>query len=155
MSFTEAAEIRRRGVRALTEADPDLVVCALDATNAYCTATRRACLEELEATAPEVARCARLFSARASQYLFWDEGGRCHTLQTTNGVDQGDPLAPLLFACGIAPRLRELEAELREQARTRGLAPDRVHVFAFLDDVVVLAPPELAAETRTRFSRSR
>ena len=140
-------ELLAHTVRALTEADPDLVVCALDATNAYCTASRRACLEELAATAPEVARCARLFSARASQYFFWDSGGRCHTLHATDGVDQGDPLAPLLFACGVAPCLRALETELRALAATRGLAPDRVHVFAFLDDVVVLAPPELAAET--------
>ena len=51
-------ELLAHTVRALTEAHPHLAVCALDATNAYCTANRQACLEELAAAAPEVARCA-------------------------------------------------------------------------------------------------
>ena len=124
MPLAAGTELLAHTVRALTEADPHLA-----------------------AAAPEVARCAQLFSARTSQYLFWDGGGRCHTLRATDGVDQGDPLAPLLFACGLAPHLRALETELRALASTLGVAPDRVHVFAYLDDVVVLAPPELAAET--------
>lgn len=96
-------ELMAHTVRALTEADPELTVLALDARNANCTASREACLEQLAAKAPDLLPCARLFTQRESHYFFWDGRGHCHELRTTNGVDQGDPLAPLLFACGLAP----------------------------------------------------
>ena len=96
--------------------------------------------------APELLPCAELFCGRESHYYFWDGAGRCHTLRATDGVDQGDPLAPLLFACGLRPHLQKLEEELQDLARARGLAPRRVRVFAFLDDLAVLTPPELAGE---------
>ena len=57
-----------------------------------------------------------------------------------------DPLAPLLFACGLAPCLRELEEALQELAGARGLPRSSVRVLAYLDDVAVLTPPELAVE---------
>ncbi len=139
-------ELLAHTVRALTEDDPELVLLALDARNAYCTASRRSCLDELAEVAPELLPCAELFCARESQYYFWDGAGRCHTLRATDGVDQGDPLAPLLFASGLRPHLQKLEEELPDLARVRGLSPRRVRVFAFLDDLAVLAPPELAGE---------
>ena len=46
----------------------------------------------------------------------------------------------------MGPGLRELEEALRDAAAARGLARERVRVFAFLDDLAVLTPPELAAE---------
>ena len=61
-------------------------------------------------------------------------------------MDQGDPLAPLLFACGLAPRLRALQQGLRDLAIERGVDPSRVRVLAYLDDVVVMVPPVMAGE---------
>jgi len=139
-------EVLAHTVRALTEADPQLVLTALDAKNAYCTALREECLAELRRAAPDLLPCAELFCRRESRYYFWDGTGRCHTLRATNGVDQGDPLAPLLFACGLGPRLRELEEALQDAALARGLPRASVRVLAFLDDLAVLTPPELAAE---------
>ena len=60
--------------------------------------------------------------------------------------DQGDPLAPLLFACGAAPRPQALEAALHALAGERGVDANRVRVPAYRGDVVVVAPPELAAD---------
>ena len=60
-------------------------------------------------------------------------------------MDQGDPLAPLLFSCCLGPRLAKLEEALVDLAREHGLDPHRVRVLAYLDDVSVLTPPELAA----------
>jgi len=139
-------EVLAHTVRALTEADPALVVTALDAKNAYCTAARSDCLNELGLAAPELLPCAELFCRRESRYLFWDGAGRCHTLRATSGVDQGDPLAPLLFACGLGPRLAGLEEALRDRAEARGLPRESVRVLAYLDDVTVLTPPDLAGE---------
>ena len=87
-----------------------------------------------------------MFSQQESRYFFWDGRGACHRLRATSGVDQGDPLAPVLFACGLAPHLQALEDELQELARSHGLPARRVRVLAYLDDVALLAPPELAAE---------
>ena len=139
-------ELLAHTVRALTEADAQLVLTALDAKNAYCHASREACLAQLGELAPELLPCAELFCRRESRYFFWDGAGRCHELRATEGVDQGDPLAPLLFACGLNPRLRELEEALQDLAAARGLQRSRVRVLAFLDDLAVLTPPELAAE---------
>ena len=139
-------ELLAHTVRACTEADLQLVTVALDAKNAYCTIRRTACLDRLAELAPELLPFARLFSQRESAYYFWGGQGVCTELNATDGVDQGDPLAPLLFACGLAPHLRDLEDELRDLARARGQDPSRIRVLAYLDDVAVLAPPELAAE---------
>ena len=46
-------------------------------------------------------------------------------------------------AARLKKRLRALEEELRQRAETLGLPPGDVHVFAYLDDLVVLAPPLL------------
>jgi hypothetical protein len=138
------AEVLGHSVRALTEADPDLVLFCLDAKNAYGTASRSDCLVALAREAPELFAFAQLFCRRTSQYLLWDAAGECHCLRATSGVDQGDPLAPLLFACGLKPCLEALEADLQQRARDAGLDPSRVRVLAYLDDVAVLVPPGLA-----------
>ena len=70
-----------------TEAEPDLVLVALDAHNAFCPADRGACLKTLGELAPELLPCADLFSSRLSRYFFWDNTGRCRQLTSTSGVD--------------------------------------------------------------------
>ena len=57
-------ELLAHTARALTEADPDLVLLALDARNAFCSADRETCLQGLAELAPELEPCARLFSGR-------------------------------------------------------------------------------------------
>ena len=139
------AEVLGHSVRALTEADPDLVLLCLDAKNAYGTASRADCLDALGREAPDLLPFAQVFCRRASRYLLWDDAGECHCLRATSGVDQGDPLAPLLFACGLKPCLEALESDLQQRARDLGLDPSRVRVLAYLDDVAVLVPPALAS----------
>ena len=141
-------ELLAHSVRAVAEADPSLVFVALDAKNAYCSAKREVCLGELQAIAPELLPFAEVFGCRTSRYLFWDSHGKCHELTACDGVDQGDPMAPLLFACGMRPCLQQLERRLRERAEQLGLQPGRIKVFAFLDDVLVVVPPELAKEAQ-------
>ena len=147
-------EVLGHSVRALTEEDPDLVLLCLDAKNAYGTTDRAACLDALGRVAPELLACAELFCRRTSQYLFWDGAGQCHRLRATSGVDQGDPLAPLLFACGLAPCLEALETDLQQLVRDRGLDRNRVRVLAYLDDVAVLVPAELATEVQAAATRA-
>ena len=128
-------ECLAHSARALAEADPDLVLLALDAKNAFCSADREACLRKLGEAVPGMDACATMFSRRTSQYVFWDCKGECHRLGSTSGVDQGDPLAPLLFAFGFKSHLEQLEADLRRLAEERGLDPNRVPLLAYLDVV--------------------
>eukprot|EP00973_Karenia_brevis_P074081 10295698-Karenia_brevis.AAC.1 len=70
--------------------------------------------------------------------MYWDKEGTCHPVPATRGVDQGCPLSPALFALGLADSL--------ESIRGRLLALDpKAHVFAYLDDVVVVLRADQAA----------
>ena len=70
----------------------------------------------------------------------------CHHLSSTDGLDQGDPLAPIIFALGLAPHLNALESRLRDMASAQGLDPNRVHILAYLDDISIIVPPTMAVE---------
>ena len=146
MGVTAGTECLAHTARVLSESDPDLVLLALDARNAFSSADRQSCLLKLEAAIPEIAPCATMFSQRRSLYLFWDDKGDCQWLSSTDGVDQGDPLAPLLFALGFKPHLEQLESDLRRIAVEHGLDPSRIHLLAYLDDVTILCPPQMASE---------
>ena len=140
------AELLAHTAKALIEADPSLVLVKLDARNAFCTISRSECLAAFSEMLPELVPFVELFCNRTSQYAFWDATGHCHRLRATDGVDQGDPMAPLLFACGMRSRLRRLESQLRAAATDKGQQPSSVTVLAFLDDVVAAVPAALAPD---------
>ena len=54
-------------------------------------------------------------------------------VRATQGVDQGCPLSPGLFAIGLAPSLERIHAGLVQ------LSPE-CRVFSYLDDIMVVAP---------------
>ena len=54
----------------------------------------------------------------------------------------------------MTPRLQQLEEELQGLARERGLDAGAVQVLAFLDDVIVATPPELACEVQEAAQRA-
>ena len=58
--------------------------------------------------------------------------GADHIMSQGEGGDQGDPLMTLLFAIGLHDALVEVQASMQPGE----------HMFAYLDDVHVIAPPE-------------
>ena len=64
-------------------------------------------------------------------------------VESDAGVDQGDSLAPVLFAFGVQGAARALEKELKHLA---GVLADNaeVVVLLYLDDVYIFVPQEVA-----------
>ena len=94
------------------------------------------------ASRPELGAFAALFYCRQSVYRFRGADGVLHRLLADEGVEQGDSLAPALFAYGLRPALARAQDEL--DARCRDLGVEPVVVLAYFDDIVLLAPPEVA-----------
>ena len=76
----------------------------LDFKNAFNTIDRARALRASRERFPGVARWAQWTYARPA-YLFFGD----HILASEAGVQQGDPLAPLLFAAAVQPMLERLE----------------------------------------------
>ncbi|OLP88324.1 hypothetical protein AK812_SmicGene30376 [Symbiodinium microadriaticum] len=90
--------------------------------------SRESFLTALQDAAPSLLPFVRLFYGRTSIYYWWDDTGRRREVHQGEGCEQGDPLAPALYAIGQHAAL--LAAQSRLQADEE--------VFAFLDDLYVL-----------------
>ena len=129
------------------------------------------CLEAVRRLRPELAPFVELWYNRASAYVYRDADGALHGIPANEGVEQGDPLAPVLFAYGMRDALAAAQAacdevtnRVSEQAgggcdaahgaRGAGEGPTRVRIFAFLDDVVICSPREVAAEAFQQVRRA-
>eukprot|EP00439_Symbiodinium_sp_Y106_P083243 s600_g23.t1 len=91
-----------------------------------------------KSAAPELLPFVRLFYGRPSTYCWWDESGHCRDIAQGEGCEQGDPLAPVLFALGQHAALCQASSALHSSER----------LLAFLDDLYVLTTRERAREAR-------
>ena len=113
--------------RSVAELDAQGVVLSLDGIGAYDHVSRAAIFDAL-LRRPELAPLVpfvRLWYGAQSTYLWYDHEGVQHDIVQGEGVEQGDALAPALFALGIDRALKEAAARLR---------PDEF-LLAYLDDV--------------------
>ena len=131
LSTRVGTEAVNRLLRAATEANPRATVLSVDAVGAFDHVARGAMLDALLAN-PELQPLlpyARQSYASPRTYTWYDEDGAAHVVHQGEGGEQGDPLMPALYA---HPALHDLHTKLQ----------DGEAVFAFLDDVYVVAPPE-------------
>ena len=96
-----------------------------DALAAHVRTARAAFLAGLRSCAPELLPFVRLFYGGQSSYCWWDAEGRCRDVAQGEGCEQGDPLAPALFALGQHSALCSAASALHP-AET---------LVAFLDDL--------------------
>ena len=99
-----------------------MVFLKLDFANAFNTVDRERFLSEVRSKMPGLAPWADYCYARSSKLVF---GAR--TISSECGVQQGDPLGPLLFSLALQPVLQELAS-----SRTRG---GLELVYSYLDDL--------------------
>lgn len=101
--------------------------------------SRAAFLGKLREVAPELLPFVRLFCGSPFSYCWWDSAGRCRDVLEGEGCEQGDALAPALFALGQHDALQQAAAALHPDDR----------LVAFLDDLVVTQPSRVRATLDT------
>ena len=104
---------------------PGEVIAKLDFSNAFNSVHRDSILKAVAEHIPEIyALCHSAYGAK-SQLLFGN-----HIIDSSSGVQQGDPLGPLLFSLTLQPILEKLSSSLK---------------FAYLDDVTLGGPSNIVS----------
>lgn len=114
-------------------------VASLDFSNAFNSISRRTVAAGTLAHAPDFYRAAKWIYGSPAP-LITPTG---ETIQSEEGVRQGDPLGPLFFSIGI----RDTLAELQER-----LGSDYL-VLSYLDDIYILSSSSDAVERAERYLR--
>ena len=87
-------------LRAAVDLDSAATIVSLDGRSAYGTISRTAFLRKLHAVAPALIPFVRLWYGQQSTYFWWDQDGQRRTIHQGEGCEQGDALAPALYALG-------------------------------------------------------
>ena len=96
---------------------PDDVIVKLDFKNAFNSVRRDTVLESVHLASPEIYNYTSVSYSKISSLCFGD-----HTIDSAEGVQQGDPLGPLLFCLATQPILTSCATELR---------------ISYLDDITI------------------
>lgn len=125
----------------LTDVSCKRVLLKLDISNAFNSCDRARILRELYDT-PELSSLYRMadFAYSAPTELLL-EGCDGLSIQSTNGVRQGDPLSAVLFCLYLRKLLKQVADETG------------VNIYAFFDDINVTGTPEQVTQALTIFQR--
>ena len=91
-------------------------------------------LDKLAEVTPSLVPFVHAFYARQSVYLWWDGAGACRRILQGDGCEQGDALAPALFALAQHAALVAASQQLRPGE----------FLAAFLDDLYIVTVPNRA-----------
>lgn len=112
----------------------------LDFKNAFNSIDRRYLATGILRHAPEFFKLARWAYSSSSALVMYDNT----TLQSSEGVRQGDPLGPLFFSLGIRSTLEKLVEDL---SRIQDADDPPPIILAYLDDIYILTKEKTCIET--------
>ena len=112
--------------------NPSAILVKIDFKNAFNCVERQAFLEQCRHHFPGLSPWAEWCYAKPSKLYFGSE-----TLSSEKGVQQGDPIGPLLFALALQPLLRDLNGGRSDQ----GLEL----VYSYLDDLILAGDQRVVA----------
>jgi len=123
-------------LRSALDQDPDAVVVSIDGIGAYDHVSRAAVFEKLLSSPAlhGLVPFVRMWYARQSTYLWQDDAGNVRHVPQGEGVEQGDALAPALFALAIHDALGSASGQLQSGE----------FLVAYLDDVYIKTTRERA-----------
>ena len=110
-----------------------LSILSVDLKNAFNSIRRDFIYIAIKNQAPELLK-PFIWAYRKRSKLFIN--GK-HQLDSSSGVKQGDPLAPLYFSLGYSLIIKELENQLRNSGVT-----ETMPVMSYLDDTYIFSKPE-------------
>ena len=123
------------GIRELYRLHPNYHIVSLDLVNAFNSISRKVVVAQVNEHYPLLNPWIWQCYGSPSQLLV--QGSPC--IASSTGVQQGDPLGPLLFSLGLQPALRN--------------ALRYVQPFAYMDDIYLMGSPEHLHQALTSLSK--
>ena len=139
-------------LREISSQHPGKVIISLDGIGAYDHIDRAQMLESLVQLpkACSLLPFVAMFYGHTSEYYWTNDEGEVWSIEQGDGGEQGDPLMPALFALGQHPALATAEVKLQQLAVGTDAWLEGAYfsplLFAFLDDLYVVAAREIARQ---------
>ena len=136
------SDVMVRGIQTALDAHPNWVCMTVDYTNAFNAGSRAVMLQEVAKRFPSLYPFVRSCYA-LNPCMTYAVGAQLYKVLSQEGCQQGDPLGSALFALLLQPILARL---MRDH-------PDLPMLVSYLDDTVLLGPPQVVAEAFTTLVR--
>ena len=122
--------------------DAGITCIELDISNAFSTRSRISIMKTLKANSDlsDLLRFFHFTYSTPSRVMFMQNGKVVHTLQSCEGVEQGDPLGTALFAVDLAQDIKKAQAD-----------HPGVLFLAYADNVFILGPQQLLPAAASSF----
>ena len=129
------AECIAHMVRTALDRDPEALLVSLDLQNAFNSVSWQAIFNAVAERAPSLMPFLKWVYGGASHIFVRGAPDDAEPMLCTSGVQQGDPLGPLLFALALQG---PLEAVAQDHPAVR--------LVAYFDDINIVGPPQSACE---------
>ncbi len=132
--------------RHLVQTNRDWVAIQADLTNAYGMSSRQAIRDQLRLLPKGEAELTAAYFDALVAPVKTIKSQQADTIIMADGLIQGDPLSPLLFALLLQPILLATKKKLSAN-------PNQGDLFAYLDDVILIGPPNQVFAAFDEFTR--